>query len=153
KVRGDADIRCGADAADCVEAEQPGDQRPAVEPLVAIGEELVEEEIAGHRDSCRDRLPGGEADPERIDGQPERRHMEAKALQTFACGHPVWSWMPAKAGARLALSLRRPGGADARLRVVAATERRRTGAQCGCHVSRRLAAAEGETHRDSQDAT
>ena len=46
-----------------------------------------------------------------------------------------------------------PAEQTRRLRVVGATGRRRTGAQCGCHVSRRLGAAAGETHRDSQDAT
>src|SRR3954471_7290501 len=54
--RGDADVRDGADRADHLEPDQPGDELPAGEPLVAVGEHVVENEIPGNRYERRDRL-------------------------------------------------------------------------------------------------
>eukprot|EP01035_Chromulina_nebulosa_P048286 gene48286-65505_t len=80
-----ADIGEQADAADQIEQQQAAQNAEPLEPLVAVGEEIVEQEVAGHRQQRAAGLRLRERQVEDFERNEQRGEMHEQADRSDQC--------------------------------------------------------------------
>ena len=70
RIRGDADIRDRTDPTDQIENDEAAQQPQPAQPLVAVGELIIQDEIRSHRDHRGNRLRRAEPYPCQIESDP-----------------------------------------------------------------------------------